>query len=275
MGHHTGPEQDKSQEPHSRQERDTRLPLQANSAAGARISNLERVGDSIASTNAGWSFGGKTSVNFEQHVRRSVPLYEVGHQLILQISDFFLADGSVCYDLGCGTGELAELLAQRHDQKQVQLIGLDAEADMTRRAHSRCQPYETIEIRCEDALDCDFLACDLVIAYYTMQFVRPQNRQMLFNRIYKALNWGGGLLLFEKVRSPDARFQDMMTALYTDFKLSQGFSGDEIVAKSRSLKGVLEPFSTEGNLGLLKRAGFEDITTVLKYVCFEGFLAIK
>ena len=66
----------------------------------------EHVGDSIESSNAGWSFGGSTSEHFEEHVRRSVPLYDVGHQLVAAISDFFLANDSVCYDLGCGTGEL-------------------------------------------------------------------------------------------------------------------------------------------------------------------------
>ena len=45
--------------------------------------------------------------------------------------------------------------------------------------------------------------------------------------------------------------------------------------KTRSLKSVLEPFSTLGNLGLLKRAGFKDIVTIQKYICFEGLLAIK
>ena len=83
------------------------------------------------------------------------------------------------------------------------------------------------------------------------------------------------MVLFEKVRGPDARFQDMMVSLYNDFKLRNGFSPDEILNKSRSLTGVLDPFSTDGNLGLLRRAGFVDIMSVMKYVCFEGFLAIK
>ena len=38
---------------------------------------------------------------------------------------------------------------------------------------------------------------------------------------------------------------------------------------------MLEPFSTQGNLDLLARAGFKDVMTLIKYVCFEGFLAIK
>ena len=240
-----------------------------------RSPQSEQVGDSIESSNAGWSFGGSTSEHFETHVRRSVPLYDVGHQLVAAISDFFLSNDSVCYDLGCGTGELLANLGIRHRDKRVQFVGIDAEADMVRLAKQRCQSFETVDIRCEDAIDVELANCDLVVAYYTMQFVRPKHRQQLFNRIYTALNWGGGFLLFEKVRGPDARFQDMMSTMYTDFKLSQGFSGNEIVAKRRSLKGVLEPFSTEGNLGLLQRAGFVDITTVMKYVCFEGFLAIK
>jgi tRNA (cmo5U34)-methyltransferase len=117
--------------------------------------------------------------------------------------------------------------------------------------------------------------CDLVISYYTMQFVRPKFRQELFNRIFESLNWGGAFVLFEKVRSPDARFQDIMTGLYTDYKLDQGYSSDEIISKSRSLKGVLDPFSTSANFELLERAGFKDAMTIMKYVSFEGILAIK
>jgi tRNA (cmo5U34)-methyltransferase len=108
-----------------------------------------------------------------------------------------------------------------------------------------------------------------------MQFVRPRFRQDTINRIYKSLRWGGAFVYFEKVRAPDARFNDIMSLLYIDHKIDQGYAGNEIVGKARSLKGVLEPFSTQGNLDLLKRAGFVDIMTVFKYICFEGFLAIK
>jgi tRNA (cmo5U34)-methyltransferase len=66
-----------------------------------------------------------------------------------------------------------------------------------------------------------------------------------------------------------------MTGVYHEMKIESGYSGEEIIGKSRSLKGVLEPFSTEGNREMLKRAGFEDVLTVMKHTCFEMFLAIK
>ena len=81
--------------------------------------------------------------------------------------------------------------------------------------------------------------------------------------------------MFEKTRGADARFQDILTALYTDYKLRKGYTPDDIVSKSMSLRGVMEPFSTQGNLDMLERAGFKDINIIQKYICFEGFLAIK
>ena len=49
----------------------------------------------------------------------------------------------------------------------------------------------------------------------------------------------------------------------------------EIMSKTLSLKGVMEPFSSEANLEFMKRAGFKDIIPIQKYLCFEGWLAIK
>lgn len=236
---------------------------------------MEHAGDSIQVKNAAWTFGGDVSNTFDDHVAKSVPLYHEGHNLIIQIADFFLSDGSVCYDLGCSTGTLVQMLAERNREKCVKFIAVDSEDGMVAKTRTRCQGEKQIVTLHTNLLDLDFEQADLMIAYYTMQFIKPKNRQLMFNRIFEALNWGGGFLLFEKVRGSDARFQDLLTTLYHDYKLDRGYTPDEIMAKSRSLKGVLEPFSTQGNLDLLKRAGFADIVTVMKYVCFEGFLAIK
>jgi tRNA (cmo5U34)-methyltransferase len=149
------------------------------------------------------------------------------------------------------------------------------DGDMAGAAREKCAAESCIEIQQGDLLEVELDKADLIVAYYTMQFVRPQSRQVAFDRVYQALGWGGAFFCFEKVRAPDARFQDIATALYLDYKLEQGYTAAEIVEKARSLKGVLEPFSTEGNLGLLRRAGFVDVVSIFKYVCFEGFLAIK
>lgn len=234
------------------------------------------VGQGIEATNAGWSFGGKTAESFGAHVRRSIPAYEEGHRLVAALSDFFVRPGSVVYELGTSVGELIEQLAHRHGRNRAaRWIAVDVEPDMIAIARSRLAGLDNVTVEAADVADYNLAKTDLVVSYYCLQFVAPMFRQEVVNRIYQSLNWGGAFIWFEKVRASDARFQDILTSLYTDFKIEQGFKPDEIIAKARSLKGVLEPFSSQGNRDILARAGFADINPVFRRLCFEGVLAIK
>ena len=111
----------------------------------------------------------------------------------------------------------------------------------------------------------------MIISYYTLQFIKPKFRQEIFNKIYKSLNWSGAFILFEKVRGPDARFQDIFTQTYHEFKNKNGFTEKQIYNKALSIRGMLEPFTSKANIDYMKRAGFKDITPIIKYCPFEGF----
>ena len=109
-----------------------------------------------------------------------------------------------------------------------------------------------------------------------MQFIKPGLRQIFFNKVFKSLNWGGALILFEKIRGKDARFQDILNFLYYDFKREKGkLSDKEILNKEILLRGQLEPYTIQANIDFLKRAGFQDIMPVCQYLNFIGILAIK
>ncbi|MGD9810363.1 MAG: methyltransferase domain-containing protein [Sphingobium sp.] len=237
---------------------------------------LAKVGQDIETGNAAWTFDGKVADTFVDHVRQSVPLYEKGHDLVCQLSDYFVDKTSTVYELGTSTGELIRKVAQHNAHRDgARFIGIDPVGPMVTKAKEHCADTPSVTIIEEDARNFEFEKSDLIISYYTIQFIPPRDRQQLFNKLYEALNWGGALVMFEKVRAPDARFQDMTVSMYNEFKLEQGFDCDEIVTKTRSLKGVLEPFSTQGNFDLMARAGFKDMMSIMKYVCFEGFVAIK
>ncbi len=234
------------------------------------------VGNNIAAHRASWNFSGDVAKNFDGHVSKSVPLYHEGHHLVCELSDFFLKPDSLCYEIGCSTGTLTLKLSDHNAAKpRVRFVGVDVEPDMVAIANGRCDNKERTNFVVDDVLQMPLEPCDLIVCYYTVQFIRPSVRQQLLDKFYNALQWGGALVMFEKVRGADARFQDMFARMYDDYKLSQGYTPEEIVSKARSLKGVLEPFSTQGNLDLLKRAGFQDVVSIMKYICFEGFVAIK
>lgn len=229
----------------------------------------------ISAARSAWTFDGIAD-RFETHIERSVPHYSAGHELICRFGDFFLRDDSLVYELGTSTGRLARAFLEWNARREnMRYVGIDTSADMIEHARGRSGGDPRASFVVADATVEELERCTLVLSYYTMQFIHPARRQQLFDHIYDALEWGGALIMFEKVRGPDARFQDYMSQYYQEFKLENGFTPDDILNKSQSLKGVLEPFSTQGNIDLMRRAGFVDIATIYKWVCFEGWLAIK
>jgi tRNA (cmo5U34)-methyltransferase len=232
------------------------------------------VGDNITTLNASWSFSGEVAKHFDDHVCKSVPLYAEGHNLILKFADFFLSDHSVCYDIGCSTGKLLHSLYTQNSGKNVSYIGMDCEEDMINLANERYN-IDSIQFMHADIINEELKKSDLIISYYTLQFILPKYRQAIFDKIYNSLNWGGAFIFFEKIRAPDARFQDLLNQIYMEYKVDNNYTPEEIFNKSMSLKGVLEPFSENANIEFLQRSGFKDYMSILKYLCFEGFIAIK
>ena len=198
------------------------------------------------------------------------------HLLINNLSDFFLKKNSTCYDIGSSTGTLLRQIYKRHNLKNLKLFGIEIEKKMIAQAmKGNNKSKSNIKFLHKDIKKIKLKKSDLILSCYTLQFIEPKYRQGVVNKIYKSLNWGGAFILFEKIRASDARFQDIFTQIYSDFKILNKFDEKEIINKTRSLKGVLEPFSEYGNMGLLKRAGFVDVIPIMQWACFKGFLCIK
>lgn len=236
-------------------------------------------GDNIIASIGGWTFSKKIiAKNFEKHASKSIPYYQEGHDLICKLSDFFIKKKSTCYELGCSRGDLLKKLLKYSKKEKVNFIGIDLEKEMINAAKKNVKNIKSnngIKFIRNNIVDAKLSKSDLIISYYTIQFINPRERQKIINKIFKSLNWGGAFIMFEKVRAKDARFQDYMTNIYHNFKAENGYSGSEIINKSNSLKGVMEPFSSNANLDMLRRSGFKDYMSIYKWVTFEGFLAIK
>lgn len=229
----------------------------------------------IFTKRSSWTFDKDIPKKFDKHINKSVPLYKEVQWLCNEVSDFYLKKDSIVYDIGCSTGIVLNQLAVRHKEKpKIKYYGIDIIKGMISYA-KEYNNHKQIKFQNKNVLKMKFDKSDFIISMYTIQFIEPKHRQALINKIFRSLNWGGAFFFVEKVRSYDARTQDQITSMYESFKLKNGFAASEVFGKKNSLKGVLEPFSTKGNVDMLKRSGFKDISTISKFMCFECFLAIK
>jgi tRNA (cmo5U34)-methyltransferase len=221
-----------------------------------------------------WTFSGNVAQSFDGHIKKSVPMFEEFHWLTREYAKYFIKDDSYIYDIGCATGKFINNLSKDFGNKKTKFIGIDIEKNMIKFAKKNYQ-NENLKFFNSDILKYNFKKTDLFISLFTIQFIHQKNRQLIIKKMYDSLNWGGAILIAEKVRSFDARTQDMSNQIYNDWKRKSGFDSHQILNKTASLAGVMDPFSTNGNLKLFKNAGFKDISTVAKYICFELFLLIK
>lgn len=234
-------------------------------------------GDNIKANLSSWDFSGNTPNTFDQHISKSVPGYEFGQDIICKYSDFFVnLTPKLIYDIGCSTGSILSKIESRHSDKDLIFTGIDIVPEMIEKAKKRkyLNPNKFV-FECKDVLDMSFKESSIIVSYYTLQFVLPSVRQQLVNKIYESLAWGGVFFVFEKTRGPDGRFQDMNTHVYNEYKIDEGYSPSEIFSKTRSLTGVLEPFSDIGNIEMFERAGFKDIEYIFTNICFKGWICIK
>ena len=96
--------------------------------------------------------------------------------------------------------------------KKINFYRIDIVKEMITQAKKRNKKQnQRIKINYinQDFLNTKIRKADLILSYYTIQFMPPRHRQTLINKIYNSLNWGGAFIMFEKIRASDARFQDI------------------------------------------------------------------
>ncbi len=222
-----------------------------------------------------WSFSNHVAEQFDDHVKLSVPLYEEGHDLICYLSDFFMSDNAVFYEIGCSTGTLIRKIYNRHSHKKnVSFIGIEPVDEMIEQARSY-NNSECIEFINSSVEETPLVPCNLIVSYYCLQFISQLYRIEVCKKIYDSLLPGGAFILFEKEMIEDPKMNKLITSSYLKFKIRNGFTPEEVLSKQFSLEGILNSNTHSVNRSLLSSVGFENITSIMRYGEFHGYICIK
>ena len=221
-----------------------------------------------------FEFDSEVADVFDDMIDRSVPFYKENINLSINIIKNYLSQNDKVLDLGSSTGTFLIHLAKLN--KNLSLVGIDNSSAMIQKAQKKAKAFGVdIKFIEKDFLEYDFDRNNLILANYTIQFIRPIKREKLISKIYNSLTNEGIFLMSEKLISEDKKLNKILIDEYYNYKKQKGYSEYEIAKKREALENVLIPYTQEENIEMLKNAGFKHIEIIFRWCNFATFLAIK
>ncbi len=212
---------------------------------------------------------------FDDMLDRSVPFYRDVLTLVSTLVEKNTKEGDTVCDLGCSTATtLLDIFNKT--SKKLELIGIDNSNAMIKRAKKKVAAFGAdIKLIQADFIKDKIPFSKIIIANYTLQFVRPAKREELIKKIYNSLEKGGFFIFNEKIIYEDKKLNKQMIDIYYNFKKQKGYSEYEIAKKREALENVLIPYSDEENISLAKSVGFKSVDIIFKWANFACFIAQK
>lgn len=222
-----------------------------------------------------FEFDEEVATVFDDMLVRSVPFYKEVLSLISTLVDKNTKENDTVCDLGCSTAStLLEIYAKSN--KRLNLTGIDNSSAMIKRAKRKVAAFGAdIEIKEGNFISDSIPPSKIILANYTLQFVRPAKREDVVKKIYDSLEDEGIFIFNEKIIYEDKKLNKQMIDIYYDFKKEKGYSEYEIAKKREALENVLIPYTEEENISLAKSVGFKKVDTIFKWANFACFLAKK
>lgn len=212
---------------------------------------------------------------FDDMISRSVPGYDLILRLIALYADIFVVPHSRVYDLGCSTGLVSRVIALQTRQRQCSIVAIDNSAAMIEQCRRKHPELTEVEWRCGNVEDEPIEDASMVVLNLTLQFIAPEQRLRLLQRIFDGLRPGGVLVLSEKLAFAAPDEQQTMTELYQAFKKHRGYSDLEIAQKRTALENVLIPDDEQTHRRRLQQCGFGPVYKAFQCLNFSSFIALK
>ena len=217
---------------------------------------------------------------FPDMINRSVPGYGLIVPMIGLLARRYAQENTMLYDLGCSLGAVSMAMRGAVRQPGVEIVAVDNSADMIQSLNKKLEEEMSNEAPGIQAVHQDILQtpvenASVVVLNFTLQFLDPDQREGLLQRIASGLLPGGILVLSEKIRFSDEAEQALQTAWHHDFKKTQGYSELEIARKRDALEHVMKPDTQEQHLERLRSAGFSRICQWFQGFNFISMVAIR
>lgn len=229
---------------------------------------------------ARFEFDQEVSQLFPDMAKKSIPLFYETHELHASLAAKWINDSEAdtvdILDLGASRGAfLAELFTQYDlSDPRYRIRAVDYSSSMV---EYLLQDFPTVDVGQLDLSSEEFRSdCrkyDIINCTYVVQFLKPEYQVGILGKITRMLKPGGVLFYGHKGASagPAGR---MLHDQYIRFRVSQGYSMEEIEAKTAALKNSMWPMSDENFVYYVNKFGLE-VHPTTRWTVFSNYMCIK
>ncbi|NLS11287.1 carboxy-S-adenosyl-L-methionine synthase CmoA [Vibrio sp. SM6] len=231
---------------------------------------IDKIGD--------FTFDERVAEVFPDMIQRSIPGYSNIISAIGMLAERFAKPHSNVYDLGCSLGAATLSMRRRIDQEGCQIIAVDNSSAMIERCKLHLNAYRSttpVSIVEADIRDISIENASVVVLNFTLQFLSPEDRYTLLEKIYGGLRPGGILILSEKFVFDDPSASELLIDLHHDFKRANGYSELEISQKRSAIENVMRPDSKQIHKERFAKIGFSSFDVWFQCFNFGSMFAIK
>ena len=215
---------------------------------------------------------------FPDMIGRSVPGYSSILASIELLAREYTLDDTRCYDLGCSLGAATLAMRRGIGNRACSIVAIDnapAMAAGCKKSVTDDSNSAPVDVVCSDIFSVEINNASMVVLNFTLQFVPPELRSTLIQRIHDGLVPGGLLLLSEKLAFEDPVIDRLQITMHHSFKRANGYSELEISQKRNALENVMVPESLGVHRERLSRAGFSSAELWFQCFNFASLVAIK
>lgn len=204
--------------------------------------------------------------DFDNHISKSIFGYDLLHNLIVNVSSFFIKKDTEIIDLGTTTGKLPIALNAEYNCK---VTGYDI------MAQNFLKPMSSdVKLVKADITQIDYLNSNLYLSVFTLQFLKVNDKKNVLKKVFDCLNDNGAFIVCEKEYANDALIQEVFT--FSNYQNKQNdFTSDEILAKERQLRHSMNCLTEQQNIEMFKEAGFTRINIFFQSLNFRGYILMK
>ena len=208
----------------------------------------------------------ETILDFDNHISNSIYGYDLLHNLIVNISSFFIKKDTKVIDLGTTTGKLPIELNNEYD---CEVIGYDIISDNFIKPKSK-----KVKLIQDDITKIEYINSNLYTSIFTLQFLPINDKKLILNKVYNCLNDNGAFIVCEKEYADSALIQEVFTFSNYQNKLNN-FSPNDILKKEKQLRHSMNCLTNEQNIRIYKEAGFKRIDVFFQSLNFKGYILTK